>query len=161
MVYDDEKILLEDLMSGKEKAFVFLVDRFNQRLFAYALTLTNDYAMAEDIIQNVFFTTWKRRKKLFIQSSLHNYLLKSVYNEFVNQYKKNRSTMVLERKYFEGLEKATQAHDDISLKKAIQLVMTEVQDLPPKCRQVFMLSRQDGLDQYGNRRLSKYFYQDC
>ena len=98
MLYNDEKLLLEGLKLGEEKAYVFLVDRYNQRLFGYALTLTNYYCMAEDIIQNVFFAIWKRRKKLFIQSSLQNYLFKSVYNEFVNQYKKNRSTMILERK---------------------------------------------------------------
>lgn len=145
MAYRDEKLLLESLKNGEEKAFVYLVEHFNQRLFGYALTLTNDYAMAEDVIQNVFFTTWKKRKSLFIQSSLQNYLLKSVYNEFVNQYKKRQSTMILESKYFESLEKATQGHDDNSLEKALKLIMSEIQNLPPKCREIFILSRQDGL----------------
>ncbi|MGB5821450.1 MAG: RNA polymerase sigma-70 factor [Saonia sp.] len=145
MAYEDEKLLLESLKNGEEKAFVYLVEHFNQRLFGYALTLTNDHAMAEDIIQNVFFATWKKRKRLFIRSSLQNYLLKSVYNEFVNQYKKRQSTMILESKYFEGLEKATQGHDDNSLEKALKLIMSEIQNLPPKCREIFILSRQDGL----------------
>lgn len=145
MAYGDEKLLLESLKNGEEKAFVYLVEHFNQRLFGYALTLTNDHAMAEDIIQNVFFTTWKKRKSLFIKSSLQNYLLKSVYNEFVNQYKKRQSTMILESRYFEGLEKATHGHDNTSLEKALKLIMSEIQNLPPKCREIFILSRQDGL----------------
>ncbi|WP_422080624.1 RNA polymerase sigma factor [Ulvibacterium sp.] len=143
--YDNEKKLLEGLRNGEEKAFEYLVDRFYERLFGYALTLANDYGTAEDIIQNVLFSAWKRRKKLAIRSSLQNYLLKSVYNEFVNQYQKQRPTMILESRYFEGLERAVRSHDDTSLEKALQLIKKEVQNLPPKCREVFTLSRQEGL----------------
>ena len=143
--YDNEKKLLEGLRNGEEKAFEYLVDRFYERLFGYALTLANDYGTAEDIIQNVLFSAWKRRKKLAIRSSLQNYLLKSVYNEFVNQYQKQRPTMILESRYFEGLERAVRSHDDTSLEKALQLIKNEVQNLPPKCREVFTLSRQEGL----------------
>lgn len=144
-IYDNEKKLLEGLSNGEEKAFECLVDRFYERLFGYALTLANDYGTAEDIIQNVLFSTWKRRKKLAIRSSLQNYLLKSVYNEFVNQYQKQRSTLILESKYFEGLEKAVHGHDNISLERALQLIRKEIQNLPPKCREVFTLSRKEGL----------------
>lgn len=145
MLYNDEKLLLESLKLGEEKAYVFLVEQYNQRLFGYALTLTNDFGMAEDIIQNVFFSIWKRRKKMFIQSSLQNYLFKSVYNEFINQYTKNRSTIVLEREYFDGLERSTQSYNDSSFEKALKLIKEEIQNLPPKRKQVFLLSRREGL----------------
>lgn len=153
MLYNNEKLLLKGLILGEEKAYAFLVDHYNQRLFGYALTLANDYGMAEDIIQNVFFAVWKRRKKLFIQSSLQNYLFKSVYNEFVNQYKKNRSTMVLERIYFDSLERSVQTYNEPSLEKALKLIMEEIQNLPPKCKQVFLLSRREGLT---NMEISDY-----
>lgn len=153
MNYEDEKLLLEALRNGEEKAYVFLVDRFNKLLFGYALTLTKNSGTAEDIVQNVFLITWKNRKKLHIHSSLRNYLLRSIYNEFVNQYRKSRATIPLESKYFEGLEKAAQIHDSISLEKAIQLITTEIQNLPPKCRQVFELSRKDGLT---NMEIAEY-----
>lgn len=137
--------LVERLKKGEEKAYVQLVDLYNRRLFGYALSLTNDYAQAEDIIQNVFLKTWEQRKKLKIRTSLQNYLFKSVYNEFINQYKKKRSTMILEQKYFESLEKATSVHDDSSLEKVIAHITQEIQKLPPKCREVFLLSRTEGL----------------
>ncbi|WP_083690416.1 sigma-70 family RNA polymerase sigma factor [Zobellia uliginosa] len=80
-----------------------------------------------------------------ITASLQNYLFKSVHNEFINQYKKKRSTMVLEQKYFNALEKATAAHDDISLEKVISKIKREIENLPPKCKEVFLLSRNEGL----------------
>ncbi|SIS55211.1 RNA polymerase sigma-70 factor, ECF subfamily [Zobellia uliginosa] len=53
--------------------------------------------------------------------------------------------MVLEQKYFNALEKATAAHDDISLEKVISKIKREIENLPPKCKEVFLLSRNEGL----------------
>ncbi|MBU3026298.1 RNA polymerase sigma-70 factor [Zobellia galactanivorans] len=137
--------LIERLKNGEEEAFIYLVDHYNRRLYGYALTLTNNHALAEDILQNVFLRTWEQRKKISITASLQNYLFKSVHNEFINQYKKKRSTMVLEQKYFNALEKATAAHDDISLEGVISKIKREIENLPPKCKEVFLLSRNEGL----------------
>ncbi|WP_339712591.1 RNA polymerase sigma-70 factor [uncultured Kriegella sp.] len=142
---DNHKILIERLKNGEEEAFIYLVDRYNRRLFGYAMTLTNNHAQAEDILQNVFLRTWEQRKKLHIKSSLQNYLFKSVYNEFINQYKKNRSTMVLEQKYFEGLERAVTLQEDSPVEKVVARITKEIQNLPPKCKEVFLLSRKEGL----------------
>ncbi|CAM3361746.1 RNA polymerase sigma factor [Zobellia roscoffensis] len=141
----EDLFLIGRLKKGEEDAFIYLVDHYNKRLYGYALSLTNNHALAEDILQNVFLRTWEQRKKISITASLQNYLFKSVHNEFINQYKKKRSTMVLEQKYFNALDRATAAHDDVSLEKVISKIKKEIQKLPPKCREVFLLSRNEGL----------------
>ena len=145
MDYNDKTILLGQLKEGEESAYAFLVESYSQRLFSYAYTLTNDQALAQDVLQNVFLKTWENRKKLNITISLQNYLFKSVHNEFLNQYRKHKSTMALEKKYFETLLKVTEIYDDTSFIKIIELVKKEIQKLPPKCKEVFMLSREEGL----------------
>ncbi len=146
--------LIERLKNGEETAFIQLVDLYDRRLFGYALTLTNDHALAQDIVQNVFLRTWEKRKKLLITpSSLQNFLFRSVYNEFINQYKKNRSTMVLEHKYFLALDKVVRSHNETSWEKVMARITQEIERLPPKCKEVFQLSRKEGLT---NLEISEY-----
>ena len=104
MKYSDERLLIEGLKAGTEDAYICLVDRYSRRLFGYSLTLANDHAMAEDILQNVFLRTWEKRRKLNVTTSLQNYLFRSIHNEFINQYKKRQSNLLLEQKYYENLE---------------------------------------------------------
>lgn len=153
MNYSNEHKLLEHLKNGEEKAFVYLVDTYNQRLFGYALTLSHNEEMAQDIIQNVFLKTWAKRKKITINTSLQNYLFRLVHNEFINLYNQNRSRVLLEHKYFESLERITDNYDEKLLKRAIKKITLEIQNLPPKCKEVFILSRKEGLT---NIEISEY-----
>ncbi|WMI64139.1 RNA polymerase sigma-70 factor [Aestuariibaculum sp. YM273] len=145
MKYIDQKALINDIKKGKESAFVFALETYNKRLYAYALTLTNDSAMAQDVVQNVFLKTWEQRSKINIKSSLLNYLFKSVYNEFINEYKKNKALLSLEQKYYNALDKIVSDDDNNFSENAINFIKQEIQNLPPKCREVFILSRKEGL----------------
>lgn len=153
MDYSNDSDLIEALKNGKEKVFVYLVDNYSQRLYGYALTLTKDHAEAEDILQNVFLRAWEKRNKMAITTSLQNYLYKSVRNEFLNQYKKSQSTMILEQKYFEALEKVTINQDENEFQTTLARITKEIQNLPPKCKQVFVMSRKEGLT---NIEISEY-----
>jgi len=146
-------LFINRLQKGDKKAFVALIDKYNQRLYGYALSLTNDHTQAQDILQNVFLKTWEKRKKLGIHSSVQNYLFKSVYNEFINQYKKKRSTMILEQKYFQALEKAISIQNEESMDKIMTKISEEIKQLPPKCQQIFILSKKEGLT---NIEISEY-----
>ncbi len=143
--YNDQTTLILHLKKGEENAFIYLVETYSNRLYGYALSLSHDKVIAQDVLQNVFLRIWEKRKTIDINTSFQNYLYKSVYNEFLNIYKKQKSTMLLEQKYFESLERITLGYNDISLKKAIEKITIEIQNLPPKCREVFVLSRKDGL----------------
>jgi RNA polymerase sigma-70 factor (ECF subfamily) len=136
--------LITYLKKGDGDAFSFLVNCYNHQLCVYANSLVNDKALAEDIVQNVYIKTWEKRKYLNEYFSIKSFLYKSVHNEFIDQYRKNRSVTILEKKYIEALD-AIVEEDHKVLEKLYLLVQNEIQNLPPKCKNIFLLSKKEGL----------------
>ena len=84
---------------------------------------------------------------------IKSYLYKSVYNEFIDQYHKQKSVLALEKKYIDALSAIVEQEDESSLEHLINLVKKEIENLPPKCKQTFLLSKQDGLT---NMEIAEY-----
>ena len=137
--------LIIALKEGDSKAYTFLVNQYHHKLCVYVFSLTKDNDLAEDIVQNVFMAIWNKNHKLKEDFVLKSYLYKSVYNEFIDQYRKEKSVLPLEKKHFDALSSIVEDDDENSMEKLIKLVKQEIENLPPKCKQTFLLSKQDGL----------------
>lgn len=137
--------LIIALKEGDSKAYTFLVNQYHHKLCVYVYSLTKDNDLAEDIVQNVFMAIWNKKHKLKEEFVMKSYLYKSVYNEFIDQYRKEKSVLPLEKKHFDALSSIVEDEDENSLEKLIKLVKKEIENLPPKCKQTFLLSKQDGL----------------
>ncbi|PCH53726.1 MAG: RNA polymerase sigma-70 factor [Flavobacteriaceae bacterium] len=99
----------------------------------------------EDIVQEVFLRTWEYRRKLKKDQSINGFLYKTVYNEFINLYHKKQAIMVLEKTYVATLNKIIEETNEVDLDKKTGIISQEIENLPKKCRQTFLLSKKDGL----------------
>ena len=140
-----QNVLINGLKKGDENAYAYLVEKYHHNLCVYANSLIRDDLIAEDIVQNVLVRTWEKRSKLKPDFSIKNYLYKSVHNEFVDQYRKSKAVMALEKKYIAALELVIDEKNESQLQKMMALVTEAIEDLPPKCRQIFLLSKKEGL----------------
>ncbi|MEN3323196.1 RNA polymerase sigma-70 factor [Mariniflexile soesokkakense] len=137
--------LIEALKLGDSKAYTFLMDTYHHKLCVYVFGLVHDQDAAEDIVQNVFIRIWKKRERLNPDFEISSFLYKSVYNEFIDYYRKQKSVFPLENKYISALSASVEDEDEQSLERVIKLVKLEIQNLPPKCKEIFLLSKQEGL----------------
>lgn len=144
-VFSSSKKLIKHLKKGNTHAYTYIVDLYYKRLCDYASNLARDSFKAEDIVQNVITRMWQHRKKLDADISIKNYLYKSVYNEFIDQYRKEKAVTILEKKYIEGLDNFVELIDEKEANRLLTLVQHEIEKLPPKCKETFLLSKQDGL----------------
>jgi RNA polymerase sigma-70 factor (ECF subfamily) len=137
---------IERLRRGDEKAYTELVSLYSKKLFAYAISLSGDYAMAKDVVQEVFISTYEYRKKLDNKYSIEGFLFRLTYNKFINSYHKNKSLHKLKEKYIATLNQIigeTQDPQDFNHKLA--LVQKSIDALPEKCRVIFTMSKKEGL----------------
>jgi len=149
----DNVDFIERLKKGDENAYTYLVSTYHKLLFVYALSLNNDHASAEDIVQNVFLKTWEFRKRLNPDYSIKSFLYKTTYNEFINQYHKTRAISTLERAYIEAIDETIDEDNSELLKHKIAFVNEGIKHLPPKCKETFLLSKKEGLT---NIEISEY-----
>lgn len=149
----DNADFIERLKKGDENAYVYLVSTYYRLLFVYALSLNNDHATSEDIVQNVFLKTWEFRKRLNPDYSIKSFLYKTTYNEFINQYHKTRAISTLERAYIEAIDETIDEDNSELLARKIASITEGIKYLPPKCKETFLLSKKDGLT---NIEISEY-----
>jgi len=133
------------LKKGESNAYSLMVDTYHNMLCVYASQLTNDPDLAKDIVQNVFIKIWRIRLKLKDDFSVKSYLYKSVYNEFLNQERDKKHILKLDKKYIDALNEVIEEDDEKSLKKIMLVIKHEIENLPPKCKQTFLLSKKEGL----------------
>ena len=137
---------------GDSDSFRLLYKRFYSGLCQFACRYTSS-EIAEDIVHDIFLKLWKDRKEIDIQGSIHSYLYTAVRNGSLNYLKH----LVVERKFNAKtaiqLQRAINylhisQEDGSSLLIAEELENSfreELESLPPKCREIFLLSREDRL----------------
>lgn len=152
-IYSDNIQLIHALKTGDPKAYTFLVNEYHHKLCVYAYSFTHDQNLAEDIVQNVFMRIWNKRSNLKEDFGLNNFLYRSVYNEFINQYRSQKAVFPLEKKYIDAVNFIIENEDENSFERIIKLVKQEIQNLPPKCKEIFLLSKEEGLT---NLEISEY-----
>lgn len=144
MNLNNDKNLATLLKQGDKKAYDFLMYSYYQKLCSYAFTLTNDSFKSEDIVQNVMVKLWEHRKNIQFNKSIKSYLYRSVYNEFIDSFRKDAKIIFIEKKYIEALDVIVE-DDNLDIEQLISEVNEEINKLPKKCKQVFLLNKKEGL----------------
>ena len=142
--FNEDELLALRLKSGDEMAYDSLMNKYYILLCNYAFTFTKHHDNAEDIFQNVMVDLWAKRKKIKPELSLKNYLYKSVYNGFISQYRKQKPVIYLEKKHMDAVDSIMESNQE-EIQRLIQLVNYEIERLPNKCREIFLLNKKDGL----------------
>jgi RNA polymerase sigma-70 factor (ECF subfamily) len=141
----DDRDLLNRLTTGDQDAFDSIFRAHYAQLVTFAQGLLRDRAAAEDAAQEVMLELWRRRAELAIHESLRAYLLRATRNRALNQL---RHANVRRR-----AEPELMGEDSVAATGASQVVAGELRTaivaavavLPPACREVFELSRGQGL----------------
>lgn len=81
--------------SGKERAFTFLIERYQQKVYWHIRRMVRDHEDANDVMQNTFLKVWNGLENFRADSQLFTWLYRIATNEtitFIN-YKAKKATI--------------------------------------------------------------------
>lgn len=133
------------MKKGDRKAFRYLFNLFYNRLVAYVTSYTHDKIQSEDIVQQAFISLWEDKSKLDETKSPKPYLYAIVYNKYIDTIKKAKKkekllSQIWERALVDRIEEDTDV-----LEKRIQKMKQVIDSLPPKCKEIIMLNKIQGV----------------
>jgi RNA polymerase sigma-70 factor (ECF subfamily) len=136
--------LLVSLREDNREAFTEIYDRYWKKLLAIAFLHSRDKIVAEEIVQEVFISLWNRRTELYVDN-LSAYLATAVRLSVFKQYaRQKRRTEIIEQTADPLL--ASWDEEKIFSRFMQQYINGIVEELPEKCRLVFKMSREEGLN---------------
>ena len=142
----DVYIDISDLKSGNHKSYEILFRHFYAPLCNYAYSILRDSDEAEDMTQKVFCKLWEQRERIEIHTSVKSYLYRAVHNDCMNRIK--QYSIRTEHNEFYAYEKDLISNEVESavlatdLEQQIEII---IENMPPRCREVFKMSRQQQL----------------
>lgn len=111
-------------------------------LCKYAYSILKDQFEAEDAVQKVFLKLWDDRHITSITTSVKSYLYMAVHNISLNRIKQ----LKIQQKHnqqlaMEGQVEHNEVYEGIVEKELNYKINLAIAQLPPRCREVFELSR--------------------
>jgi RNA polymerase sigma-70 factor (ECF subfamily) len=146
----DTDPLITRLRAGDTSALNELVALHAQAMSDVAYITTHSMDTAQDVIQSVFINLWERRESLHITGSVRGYLCRASRNRALNMLRSEHSRARFE----EELARESTLYETTSLNTAdVELdaedfkamVRKELNGLPPRCREIFLLNKESGL----------------
>ena len=139
--------LVRKLREGNAGAFDLLFDQYGSKLFYFVNKYLNNKEESEEIIQDVFFSLWKFKKEIKSAEAFKSYLYKIALNKIKNyfikkQVREKHKQLIAQEYLFEQESDGELVDYESILKRVDQLI----ERMPEKRREIFLLSRKEGLD---------------
>ena len=87
----DDLSLWEELRMGDKDAFSALFVRFYADLYAYALKLTKEETLSQDIVQELFLNIWQSHQRIQVLESIKPFLLRCTKNLIIDYWRKEKT----------------------------------------------------------------------
>lgn len=129
-------------MTTSSLNFEQIFRKYRPGLLAFANSILNNLDDAEEVIHDVFIAFWNQGSLRDIEESgVKSYLFTSVKNRSLNHIKKAKLNYTDLPDYVDFIDLSPNALREIEGREAEQRIYKIIDELPEKCRQIFIMSR--------------------
>lgn len=139
-------IIIEGLEQNDKVVFDYVFNYYYSSLCAFSMQYIGNRNSVEDLVQDFFVYLWVEAPRLKIKSSLRSYLFTSIKNRCLD-YQKHHKIIEKYRTYllFSSDKEDVSTEQFFAESELRQAIQTSLAKLPPRCREIFELSRLNGL----------------
>jgi len=122
-----------------------LYDMYKNKLFTYALRLTESEMLAEDIVQDVFLKLWNNQQSMKSIEKLDSYLFRMCKNDIINHFRRtSHETLILAELFHQKPAGYNDTQETVAFKEAEKILSDVLEKLTPQQKAIYHLSRDDG-----------------
>jgi len=140
--------LLEQIDNNNEAAFAQLYAMYAKRLIVFSNAILHAPEMAEEVVEDVFVKIWNKRGSLANIENISVYLYVAIKNQSLSRLSDKAHKLITAP--FDDLNPAVEAinqdpHSIFITSEMLNRVNDVIETLPPRCKMIFKLIREDGL----------------
>ena len=144
---------VECLKKNDFNAFDALFHKYSETLYAFALSLTRNKFVAEDITQLVFLKVWEKRAMINEHLSFKSFLFSVTYHETISWLRKEKSEKKRINEFMHNSDILTNETEYFIEYKYIEGIANQlIEEMPEKRKEIFKLSHEQG---YSNKEISE------
>lgn len=144
----DAKNLLCLISRDNRGSFELFYNLYYDQVFRFAYYFLKNKEACKEVVTDVFFAIWQSRKKLKDVQNIETYLYIAVRNTANRYLAKNSDNFFIPLDELPiTMERSTaESPEDHILSEEMRTVLTKViNELPEKCRIIFLMIREEGL----------------
>lgn len=135
------------LAGGDQAALKQLYDHFSERLLHFSFAIIHHREQAEEVVADVFIQVWQKRARIASLENFVGYLYTITKNISLNYLRKNgkEKYINIDTIYLPYFSIEPTAVDHLISTDLLRCINKAINDLPPRCRLIFKLVKEDGL----------------
>jgi RNA polymerase sigma-70 factor (family 1) len=124
------------------RAFEEIFNKTYKSLCNFSNRFVHSLELSEEIVDDVFYSFWKNRTTIKINTSFTSYLLVSVRNRSLDCLRRNKNvrnstlSSIPDQPCLQSIAHETMVYDELN--KSVEVA---IQSLAPQCRKIFLMSR--------------------
>lgn len=140
--------LVHSVSEDNRSAFNMLYQVYYDEVFRFAYYFLKNKEACREVVSDVFFSVWQSRKRLKDITNLEAYFYIVTRNESMRYLSKSRSydMLSLDDIPIQLEDHGSSSPEEKLVNSEIEALLTQViNELPEKCRLIFLMARQEGL----------------
>jgi RNA polymerase sigma-70 factor (ECF subfamily) len=147
MIVDKDFEDVQAFISGNERAFNSIVQKYQQKIYWHARRMVGNHLDADEVTQEVLIVLYNKLKDFNFKSSLYTWIFRITTTRSINQINKNRFKKILsiDNSVEDNLKSDDNILSSLESKEKLKKLDEILQKLPVKQREVFLFRNVDEL----------------